>query len=230
MEVIMESIIKVEKAYKKYQMKDRIVIALDSVDASFERGKFYVIVGESGSGKSTFIQSIGLLDDLTTGKILIDGQDVSKLNSFEKARIRKNKIGFVFQSFYLNPLMKAYENVMLPLYLNKSMSQVERKEKAMTLLKKVGLEERMYHYPKELSGGEQQRVAIARALANDPEILLADEPTGNLDKKNEKIILDIFKQLKEENKCVVVVTHNDRVLEYADSQLIMDSGVLEEHV
>ena len=226
----MKYVVEVKNGYKKYQMKDKIVIALENVNAKFEHGKFYAIIGESGSGKSTFIQSIGLLDELTTGNILINGIDVSKLNNFEKAKLRKNKIGFVFQSFYLNPLMKAYENVMLPLYLDKKTNLEQKKTKAIELLKKVGLEHRINHYPKELSGGEQQRVAIARALANNPEILLADEPTGNLDKKNEKIILELFKQLKAENKCIIVVTHNDRVVEYADKKLIMDCGTLEEIV
>ena len=220
------NIIEIKNAHKEYYKDGMKIEAINNINAKFNLNKLYVIMGNSGSGKTTLIQNLGLLDTLTSGKIYIDGKDTSKLNDIEKAKIRKEKIGFVFQSFYLNPNMKAIENVMLPMFLNKDMSNAERKNKAERLLKNVGLTERINHYPKELSGGEQQRVAIARALANDPDIILADEPTGNLDKKNEEAILDIFESLKEKNKCIIIVSHNEKVKEYADTVIKMSNGKL----
>ena len=220
------NIIEIKSAYKEYYKDGIKITALNNVNAKFTLNKLYVIMGNSGSGKTTLIQNLGLLDTLTSGKIYIDGKDTSKLNDIEKAKIRKEKIGFVFQSFYLNPNMKAIENVMLPMFLNKDMSNVERKNKAIKLLEDVGLKDRMNHYPKEMSGGEQQRVAIARALANDPSIILADEPTGNLDKKNEEAILNIFTSLKKKNKCIIIVSHNEKVKDYADTVIKMLNGKL----
>jgi len=218
--------ISIKNASRIYE-KDHIKItALKNVSQEFELGKIYVITGNSGSGKSTLIQNLGLLDNLTSGEITIKGKNVSTLAEDEKANIRKNKIGFVFQSYYLNPYMKSYENVMLPLYLDKELSNSKRKKIALSLLEKVGLKDRANHLPSELSGGEQQRVALARALANNPSIILADEPTGNLDKENEKKILEIFELLKKQDKCIIIVSHNSEVTKYADYVLEMKQGTL----
>lgn len=184
-------------------------------------------MGNSGSGKSTLLHCMGTLDSFSYGTLKINNEDVSKLSDNKLADIRKNNIGFVYQSYYLNPSLTSSQNVMLPLYLSKNMTKKDREKKVNNLLEIVGLSKRKKHFPKELSGGEQQRVAIARALANNPDIILADEPTGNLDKKNEKIIYDIFKKLVNMGKCVIVVSHNEKILEYADEILSMKDGVME---
>lgn len=170
---------------------------------------FYAIIGHSGSGKSTLIQVLGLLEPLTTGTYLYNSVDVETFAEDEKAVIRAKKIGFIFQNYYLDPCLKAFENVMLPMYVNEEIAKQDRKEKAIQLLEKLGLQDRIYHFSKELSGGEQQRVMNARALANDPDIILADEPTGSLDEENEKIIFDLLKKISEEGKCVIVVSHSN---------------------
>lgn len=216
--------IKVCNIIKKYQLKDELIIAVNNISYEFEYGKMYAIMGHSGSGKSTFIQCLGLLDNINQGRIEIDDKDISKLSSSDKNILRNTKIGFIFQSYYLNNTMKAYENVMLPMLINKNYKTIDIKEKAKKLLSEVGLSSRLNHYPKELSGGEQQRVAIARALANNPSIILADEPTGNLDEKNEKYILEKLKKLSQEGKCVIIVSHNEIVKEYADIVINMKNG------
>lgn len=175
-------------ARKVYTMKDGNVIALDNLNIKFKKGKFYAIMGHSGSGKTTLIQILGLLDELTEGKYYIDGTDTSTLTENDKSYLRMKKIGFIYQSFHLIDNLKAFENVMLPMIINHDIPKEERKEKAVRLLEIFNLSERVNHFPKQLSGGEQQRVAIARALANEPDIILADEPTGNLDSENEKVI------------------------------------------
>lgn len=213
----------VSKSYKKNK-----VVVLDNINYKFQYKTFYCINGKSGAGKSTLIQLLGLLISPNDGTIKIDGKDVSKLSSNEKARIRNKTIGFVFQSYYLNPLMKAYENVMLPTYTDNSLSNEERKDKAMRLLQNLGLKNREKHYPKELSGGEQQRVAIARALVNNPDIILADEPSGSLDPDNEDNILRILKKQAKKGKCVIVVSHSENVPKYADVVLKIESHKLVE--
>lgn len=161
--------------------------------------------------------------------MIINGEDVSKLSSNKLADVRKNNLGFVFQSFHLNSHMKLYENIMLPMLINDNYkTKAEMKSKALELAEKVGLSHRVEHYPGELSGGEQQRVAIARALANDPDFILADEPTGNLDSKNEIMIFEELKKLSQGGKGVLVVCHNDAILDYADKIYIMKDGVLKE--
>ena len=199
------------------------VEAVKNVSLELEKNHFYAIMGHSGSGKTTFLQILGLLDNCSTGALYIDGYEVSKLKESQKADIRMKKIGFVFQSYYLNEKMKAFENVMLPMYINSELKK-DKKGIAIALLEKLGLNERIHHYPKELSGGEQQRVAIARALANNPDCIFADEPTGNLDADNEVIVFDILKKLSKEGKCVLVVSHNDIVKKYADTIIYMDKA------
>lgn len=217
-----------ENVFKTYNKDNQKICAIKGISLSFEKGKFYAIMGNSGAGKSTLLQCIGLLDSIDSGTIKINNKDISLLNDEELSKMRKENIGFIFQSYYLNSIMKSYENVMIPMYLYRQMTQKQRKTKAINLLAQVGLEERIEHYPKELSGGEQQRVAIARALANDPEIILADEPTGNLDEDNEEKILKILRELTDNGKCVIVVSHNPKIQQYADVTYKMKNGILEE--
>ncbi len=205
------------------------VTALDNVSLTVNSGEFIVVMGQSGSGKSTLLQIAGLLDKSTSGTVLINGRDVSKLDKNQLAEVRKNSLGFVFQAFHLNSHLRLYENVMVPMLINeKYKKKSDMQKKAMELIEKVGLTHRVSHYPSELSGGEQQRVAIARALANDPDFILADEPTGNLDSKNELMIFEELKKLSKSGKGLLVVCHNDAVLDFADKVYIMKDGVLEE--
>ena len=216
--------ISVDKLCRDYYLKNELIHAINNICYTFEYGKFYAIMGHSGSGKSTLIQCIGLLDKVDSGKIYIDGENVSSLKEHSKNEIRNKKIGFIFQDYYLNNTMKAYENVMLPMLINDKYNKTDMKKRAKELLKLVGLEDRVNHYPKELSGGEQQRVAIARALANSPSIILADEPTGNLDEFTEKYVLEKLRKLADEGNCIIVVSHNPVIVEYADYVLKMKSG------
>ena len=224
----MEKSIILKNGVKEFSLKDEKIIALNDVSVEFKTGKLYVIMGHSGSGKSTLIQILGLLDDLSSGNLYFNGQDVSNISEDEKADIRKKEIGFVFQSFYLNPKLTAIENVMLPMYINKEIERNNRRRRALKLLTNFGLENRVNHYPKELSGGEQQRIAIARALANDPSFILADEPTGNLDVNNEEIVYNTLRELANSGKAVLVVSHNESIKKYADKVLYMNLGKLSE--
>lgn len=213
------------KIYVKDKKKIKV---LDNINISFFKGKFYGIIGKSGAGKTTLINILGLLDNYDEGEYEIDNILSSNLTEDEKAELRMHKFGFVFQTYYLNDKLTACENVMIPMLINKDIAKDKRKERAIQLLKQFGLEDRINHYPKELSGGEQQRVALARALANDPEVLIADEPTGNLDKENEKLIFDYLKEMTKKDKCVIVVSHNDIINEYADKIYLLESGTLHE--
>lgn len=224
----MEKSIVLKNGIKEFSLKNEKIIAMDNVNLEIDTGKLYVIMGHSGSGKSTLIQILGLLDNLTHGQLYINGQDVSNISEDEKADIRQKEIGFVFQSFYLNPKLTAIENVILPMYINKDIESSNRRRKALKLLTNFGLENRINHYPKELSGGEQQRIAIARALANDPSFILADEPTGNLDVKNEEIVYNTLRELANSGKAVLVVSHNESIKKYADKVLYMNLGKLSE--
>ena len=210
------SVLEVKDLSKKYLSQNKEITVLNHVNQTFDKGKIYNIIGHSGSGKTTLLRILGTLLDCDSGEVDIDGKNLSIMKEKEKARVRNQKIGFVFQDYLLNDKLKSYENVMIPMLINMNIKPKTRKERAITLLKKVRLADRIDHYPKEMSGGEQQRVAIARALANDPDIILADEPTGNLDKENEKIILDIFQELKQEGKCIVIASHSEYVKKYAD--------------
>ncbi len=216
--------ISIDNIIKKYHLKEELILAINNLSYNFEYGKMYAIMGHSGSGKSTLVQCLGLLDKIDFGKIYIDGKDISKITMKEQNALRNRKIGFIFQSYYLNNTMKAYENVMLPMLINGDYNSLDLRKKSKDLLCDVGLGERINHYPKELSGGEQQRVAIARAIANNPSIILADEPTGNLDEENEKYILEKLKKMSEEGKCVIIVSHNNIVKEYADVVINMRKG------
>lgn len=221
--------LKIHNMKKIYKLsKNNEIVALNNINITFEKKKFYGIIGHSGSGKSTLIQIIGLLDSYNSGNYIIDDIDVCNLSEDEKAKLRMKKFGFVFQSFYLNEKLTALENVIVPTLINKNIKPDFRKKLARELLTKVGLGDRLNHRPSQLSGGEQQRVAIARALVNNPEVIIADEPTGNLDKKNEKIIFDLLKKLvEEEGKTIILVSHNEIIKNYADVIYSLDDGYLE---
>ena len=213
---------------KNYNKDGKKLNVLENVNYEFNPGYLYCIIGKSGAGKTTLIEILGLLLNYDSGSLYVNDKDVTKLSDNEKSEIRNKNIGFVFQNYYLNPLMKAYENVMLPMYLNEKIDNKDRINLAYKLLAKVELENREKHYPRELSGGEAQRVAIARALANNPNIILADEPTGALDSENAVNILNILKDLSKQNKCVIIVSHDDRVKKYADKVLVIEEHKLQE--
>lgn len=199
------------------------VKALNLVTYKFEVGKFYAIMGESGSGKSTLINILGLMDEATKGSVFLDGVDTRKCSDDELCKLRNEKIGFVFQNFYLNNKLTALENVLLPMYINGNVDL----NKAKDLLKTFNVLDRESHYPYELSGGEQQRVSLARALANNPKYILADEPTGNLDSKNEDEVFNYLKDISKD-KCVIVVSHNEKIKNYADKVIYLEKGVLKD--
>jgi putative ABC transport system ATP-binding protein len=222
------TIIELKNVWKIYKMEEVEVHALRDIDLKIKREEFVAIIGPSGSGKSTLLHMIGLLDRPTSGKIYLDGLDISKLNDSELARLRGMKIGFVFQFFNLYPTLTARENIELPMIILEK-DKTERKKKALELLKIVGLEKRAEHLPSQLSGGERQRVAIARALANDPPLLLADEPTGNLDSKSGSEIVKFLNKLQEEEKVtVVMVTHEPHIAEYAERIVNLKDGKIVE--
>jgi len=216
-------VIHLENIWKTYNMGDVKVDALKGITISINSGEFVAITGHSGSGKSTMMNMVGALDIPTKGTIYLDGKDISKMHESELAKIRGRKIGFVFQQFNLISTLTALENVMLPIEFQ---DDDHADEKAAKILEMVGLKERMHHKPAELSGGQQQRVAIARALANDPEVVLADEPTGNLDSKTGKEIMNLFERLNEDGKTVVLITHDldlanygERIIKLSDGQI-----------
>jgi len=209
-------VIKLDTVWKIYQMGDVKVEALRGLSLEVKKGEFLAVQGPSGSGKSTAVNMIGCLDFPTKGKILLDGQNISELSVSRLAQIRGRKIGFVFQQFNLIPTLTAFENVMLPMIFQ-GKSEADRRKSAEDLLKKVDLGDRMHHRPQEMSGGQQQRVAVARALANDPEVILADEPTGNLDSKTGKHMMELLKNLnRKDKKTIVMVTHDDKLAKVAD--------------
>lgn len=212
---------------KSFYVNNKNIDVLQNINYKFEPGLFYAIMGESGNGKTTLINILGLLENVTSGKYLIANQDVTHLNDKETALLRRDYIGFVFQDFNLDDNLKAYENVMVPMLINKNINNP--KKQAINILQELGLEDRLEHYPKQLSGGEQQRVAIARALANNPKVILADEPTGNLDSENEKKIFQILKKLSKDGKCVIVVSHSNTIKKYADIVLKISKGKLSDN-
>lgn len=220
----MDHIITIEDITKTYKTKKRDVEVLKNIDLTFSLGKFYAIMGPSGSGKSTLFNILGLVDTPSSGAYKINGIDTTKLTDKSSSIIRMNNIGFVFQDFNLDPYLNALENVMMPLYLNKKIKKEDREKISKDILTKLNLENRLEHFPNELSGGEAQRVAIARALVNNPNIILADEPTGNLDEELETEIFKILKSLTKENKCVIVVSHSSKIKEYADVVYTLKDG------
>jgi len=220
----MEPVINIQKLEKIFYTGGSTVRALRGIDLHIMKGEFTAIMGASGSGKSTMLNILGCLDQPTKGTYLIDGIDVSKLSKNELAEIRNKKIGFIFQSYNLLPRTTAIENVELPLLYNKKISAKERRERAMEALKKVGLESRVHHRPNELSGGQQQRVSIARALVNDPVVILADEPTGNLDTKTSYQIMEQFQSLNEKGITIIMVTHEQDIAEFTKRNVVFKDG------
>ncbi len=219
-------IIETSQISKRYIMGEEIIDALKSVTISVEKGEYVAFMGPSGSGKSTLMNIVGCLDTPTAGTYILNGQDVSQMSDNALATVRNKEIGFVFQTFNLLPRQTALENVALPL-IYAGYSKADRIEKAMLALKGVGLENRAGHKPNELSGGQRQRVAVARALVNDPSILLADEPTGNLDTKTSYEIMDLFDQLHSKGNTIVMVTHEDDIAQYAHRILRLRDGLVE---
>lgn len=223
------SLIEIRSLYKIYDLGDVEIRALDGVDAKIEKGEFLAVMGPSGSGKSTFMNILGCLDHPTRGEYYLKGVDVGGLNRDSLSEIRNREIGFVFQGFNLLPRTSALENVELPM-LYKGVASSERKERSLAVLKRVGLEGREKHHPNQLSGGQQQRVAIARAMVNQAPIILADEPTGNLDTRTSGEIMELFVKLNvEEGITVIVVTHEPdianycrRIVRFLDGKIIRD--------
>lgn len=214
----MKELIQIKNLSKKFGK----VKALDNINLNIYKGEWLAIMGPSGSGKSTLLNILSLMDDPSSGKYILDNEDLEQINEEQKITLRREKIGLIFQQFHLIPYLSALENVMLSQYYHSSVDE----EDAKAVLEKVGLSHRLSHLPSQLSGGEQQRVCIARALINNPEILLADEPTGNLDEANEKIVLETLQKLKNEGKTIVLITHNPELVKFADHTLILQHGIL----
>jgi putative ABC transport system ATP-binding protein len=221
---VAQSIIAVKHLVKIYKMGDIEVHALRGINLDIEQGEFAAIMGASGSGKSTFMNILGCLDIPTSGEYLLDGVDVARLDKDELARLRNKKLGFVFQAFNLLPRTTALENVELPLLYSNNHSSTQRREKAMEALAAVGLADRAGHYSNQLSGGQQQRVAIARSLVNDPVVILADEPTGNLDTRTSVEVIEIFQKLNEKGITVVLVTHETDIAQFATRNIVFRDG------
>lgn len=223
----MEKMISIKNLYKTYKNGSVEVQALKNVNLEINHGEFVAIMGHSGSGKSTFMNILGCLDKPTDGQYLLEGIEISKQKPDELSLIRNKKIGFVFQAFNLIPRTNVLKNVELPMIYAKTKPSY-RKQRAMDLLDKVGLSDRIEHLPNELSGGQKQRVAIARAMANNPPIILADEPTGNLDTKSSVEIMDLFTNLHNEGSSIILVTHEPDIAEFADRIIVFKDGEIVE--
>ena len=221
----MSTLIELKDIMKTYVMGDNVVHALNHVDVTIDYGEFTAIMGASGSGKSTMMNILGCLDRPTSGEYFLDGKEIAGYNDDELAHTRNAKIGFVFQNFNLLPKLTAQANVALPL-IYAGVGEEERMERAKRALEAVGLGDRLDHKPMEMSGGQRQRVAIARALINDPPVIMADEPTGNLDTKSSYEIMDIFKKMNEQGKTVIMVTHEPDIAAYCKRVLVMRDGKL----
>ncbi len=225
----MSHLIEIKDVYKIYNPGENEVRALDGVSLTIDRGEFIAIVGQSGSGKSTLMNMLGLLDVCTSGSYMLDGVDVSTMNDDELSSIRNEEIGFIFQGFNLIPSLTAQANVELPL-VYRGVKAAQRKELSTNALKRVGLEKRMHHLPNQMSGGQQQRVAIARAVAAKPPVILADEPTGNLDTSSGKEVMRILHELHEEGRTVILITHDNGIAEEAERVIrIQDGKIIEDY-
>jgi putative ABC transport system ATP-binding protein len=222
----MKAVLEIQDVSKSYTMGKFNVPVLDSINLTINEGEFAAIMGPSGSGKSTLMNLIGCLDKPTSGRIIIGGMDISKLSDIELARIRGKKIGFVFQTFNLITRLTAQKNVEMPM-VYQDVPGSSRGKRAAQLLEMLGLKERAHHKPPELSGGQRQRVAIARALANEPEIILADEPTGNLDSKTGKEIMQIFDKLHNDGKTILMVTHDQELADNCERIIRLKDGRIE---
>ena len=226
MESTVQHVIETRRLVKNYEMGDFVVHALRGVDLTVDPGEFVAIMGASGSGKSTLLNVIGCLDEPTSGEYYIDGADASGLSRDEYARIRNERIGFVFQTFNLLPRTSALDNVELPLFYDHA-ARIENPRSAATeALETVGLGDRMHHDPSELSGGQRQRVAIARALVNRPAIILADEPTGNLDSRTSIDVISVFQKLNQQGITVLLVTHEHDIAQYTKRVVMMRDGII----
>ena len=219
--------VRVENLIKIYRQRNIEVIAIRDVTLSIGSGEFVALVGPSGSGKTTFLYLIGGIDRPTGGKVIVDGENIAMYSDARLTEYRRNRVGFIFQFFNLLPMLTALENVMLPMQL-RGVPREERRRRAERLLKMLGMEHRADHYPDELSGGEQQRVAIAAALANDPPLILADEPTGELDTETGMRIIELLRGLREKGKTVIIATHDLRITEVADRVLRIEDGKIRE--
>jgi len=218
------TIIEIKNLRKDYHVGEVTVHALRGVDLKIEEGEFVAIMGASGSGKSTMLNILGCLDKPTSGDYFLDGVDIKTMNRDELARLRNMKLGFVFQSYNLLARTTALENVELPLFYNSKVKSRERKQSSLIALETVGLTDRMHHMPNQLSGGQQQRVAIARSLVNNPVLILADEPTGNLDTRTSVEIMGIFQELNERGRTIVFVTHEPDIAKFASRNIIFRDG------
>lgn len=221
----MENLITLEKVYKIYNPGENEVRAIDNVSLKISRGEFVTIVGQSGSGKSTLMNILGCLDVPTSGEYFLKGKKVSDIKDKNLSKIRNREIGFIFQGFNLISCLNSLENVELPL-MYKGISKYERQQLATDALMRVGLEARLYHRPSQMSGGQQQRVAIARAIATDPEIILADEPTGNLDSKSGEDIMQILEGLNKKGKTIILITHDDKIANNSKKVIQIKDGKL----
>ena len=221
-----DPLINIVQVTKHYRREAIDIPVLDNIDLEIARGEFLALMGPSGSGKTTLLNLIAGIDKPNSGRVVIDGKDISKLDERQLAKWRARHVGFIFQLYNLIPVLNAFENVELPLLLT-NLSKTKRRDHVMTALSVVGLEDRVRHYPRQLSGGQEQRVAIARAIVTDPSLLVADEPTGDLDAKSADEILDLLKRLNEEfHKTIIMVTHDPRAAGHAHAVVHLEKGVL----